>query len=659
MATKAVALVMFFFTTAEIMAATDVDQSCMAPLGMEDGRILNSQVSAYSSYTDNNNPATGAGRLNNGWAWRPSGTGTANWLQVSLYNTTLLTGLLTQGGNRASAKEFRVQYREEPVGNWMTYKNATTGENVVFSRPSEHSATVLHNFEPAVFLRYFRLRPVSYYGDSFRIRIELLGCESPTGTCDGPLGMEDGRITNTQLTASSVYNTDDNRFNPGNGAGRLYGRYPWRPSRNNVNQWLQIDLLERTTITNLISQGANSNVFVRTFVVTYRDDTTTAWQTYSSSDGDSTISRPESTTNTPVDHSFDPPIVARYFRINPKTWKGSIRMKVELLGCAGLPETTTAATTEMSTTTLLPTTSLPDTTILPTTILDTTTTIYNQHIDNHYPRYNHHIANHYPRYNHDIANHYPGYIHDIDNNYSRYKYNHHIADNYSRYNHHVVSNDPRYNHYIANHRPGHNYHVANIYSRYNDHIANNYSTYNHHIANNYSRYNHHFAKHCPGYNHGIAYNLPRHLHDIRRYIHDIANNYPRHSHDISNICFRYNHDIANDVTSRNNFQVTNHVTFRYNHYASNGVTSGYNQYPRYIHPITHHVTSGYNRYAAHNLHPGYNHQIADHDNLVYNHQPDEHVTSGCNNGIACRHNPGHNHHNPQRASLYFNYRTKP
>lgn len=37
--------------------------------------------------------------------------------------------------------------------------------------------------------------------------------------------------------------------------------------------------------------------------------------------------------NTPVGNVLNPPVVARYIKVHPKTWYGYIAMRVELYGC--------------------------------------------------------------------------------------------------------------------------------------------------------------------------------------------------------------------------------------------------------------------------------------------------------------------------------------
>jgi len=70
------------------------------------------------------------------------------------------------------------------------------------------------------------------------------------------LGIEDGRIPNSALTASTIYSAvcaaTFARLNLAAASGRVGS---WCVKTNNVNQWLQIDLGTPTTVTKVATQG--------------------------------------------------------------------------------------------------------------------------------------------------------------------------------------------------------------------------------------------------------------------------------------------------------------------------------------------------------------------------------------------------------------------
>ena len=80
-----------------------------------------------------------------------------------------------------------------------------------------------------------------------------------------PLGLEDGRIANALMSASSYYN---NNLGPWN--GRLQSRRSWSAKRNNRNQWLKVDLGAMARITGVATQGRQDRrQWVKTYSVSY------------------------------------------------------------------------------------------------------------------------------------------------------------------------------------------------------------------------------------------------------------------------------------------------------------------------------------------------------------------------------------------------------
>ena len=71
-----------------------------------------------------------------------------------------------------------------------------------------------------------------------------------------PIGIEDGRIQDSAMTASSIANNNHAanlaRLNLVAASGEVG---VWGAKVNNVNQWLQIDLGTPTTVTKVATQG--------------------------------------------------------------------------------------------------------------------------------------------------------------------------------------------------------------------------------------------------------------------------------------------------------------------------------------------------------------------------------------------------------------------
>ncbi|KAK3745700.1 hypothetical protein QZH41_007911 [Actinostola sp. cb2023] len=96
--------------------------------------------------------------------------------------------------------------------------------------------------------------------------------------CSKPFGMQDGRILNSQITASSSYSNDVAPWN-----GRLYsnlGSGAWAPSKATVGEYLQIDLGSKKTVYEVATQGRYSNYHRVTKYTLQYSDNGTLWANY-------------------------------------------------------------------------------------------------------------------------------------------------------------------------------------------------------------------------------------------------------------------------------------------------------------------------------------------------------------------------------------------
>ena len=86
--------------------------------------------------------------------------------------------------------------------------------------------------------------------------------------CVMPLGLEDKRVPNGHLTASTYYN-----YHLSPWYGRLNSIYSWSVRRNLVGQWFQVNFVELMRIKGVATQGRqNANQWVRSYTVTYSVD---------------------------------------------------------------------------------------------------------------------------------------------------------------------------------------------------------------------------------------------------------------------------------------------------------------------------------------------------------------------------------------------------
>ena len=84
----------------------------------------------------------------------------------------------------------------------------------------------------------------------------------PSGSwCNAALGMQNKRLRNNQITASSSYNRGLGTYR-----ARLIWPYAWCARVNNHNQWLRVDFKRLTKVTGIALQGrSNVNQWVTRF----------------------------------------------------------------------------------------------------------------------------------------------------------------------------------------------------------------------------------------------------------------------------------------------------------------------------------------------------------------------------------------------------------
>ena len=178
-----------------------------------------------------------------------------------------------------------------------------------------------------------------------------------------PLGMKDGTILDRQISASSERRL---YFGPANarlnfsGTGVRAGA--WVAGANDKNQWLQVDFGNETRVTEIDTQGQSSKLcpkcdqWVKNYTVSYSQDNVTFHQY--KEDGRVKVFQTElwlprtrsrviclfllsflkefqanSDRDPIVQNVLSPPVLARYIRIKPTNWSGSIAMRVEFRGC--------------------------------------------------------------------------------------------------------------------------------------------------------------------------------------------------------------------------------------------------------------------------------------------------------------------------------------
>ncbi|XP_048397435.1 coagulation factor V [Stegostoma tigrinum] len=316
-----------------------LSKACDYPLGMQSGSITDPQITA-SGNVDDWKPSLARlhnSNMINAWSAEKY-INEKLWIQVDLERPMVITELATQGASTMFVQNFiQTFFIEYSVDgeNWKYYNGNSRSYKQVFQGNCNATDVKFNRFNPPIVARYLKLNPVSFKVRP-TLRMELYGCE--IDFCSQPLGMKSGIIEDSQITASSYWSSWWGSWNPSLARLDLEGRInAWRSSKQNADQWLQVNFLKKKRISSIITQGVRSvttAMFVQTYAVHFSNDGE-IWLPYTDhQDGGEKIF----TANTDYYHHkksyINPPIFAKYIRIIPKTWYNDIALRVEFFGCA-------------------------------------------------------------------------------------------------------------------------------------------------------------------------------------------------------------------------------------------------------------------------------------------------------------------------------------
>ncbi|XP_038060404.1 lactadherin-like isoform X2 [Patiria miniata] len=194
------------------------------------------------------------------------------------------------------------------------------------------------------------LRPLYSQLDVFRDQLDVVkacahvSCctKAPTDVLEctevGPFGMEDGRIPDANITASSMWS---NRADHGPTRARLNLQAgmasAWcNDEASDPDPWIQVDMGSNVIITGVITQGrgdGNWPQWVTEFKVAYSDDGQD-WTNVTDDGSSAPMKFPgNSDKNTHVTTTFPKAFQARFLRILPTQHNTHSSMRFEVLGC--------------------------------------------------------------------------------------------------------------------------------------------------------------------------------------------------------------------------------------------------------------------------------------------------------------------------------------
>uniref|UniRef100_A0A8B9RBX7 Neuropilin n=1 Tax=Astyanax mexicanus TaxID=7994 RepID=A0A8B9RBX7_ASTMX len=151
--------------------------------------------------------------------------------------------------------------------------------------------------------------------------------------CSNAFGMESGHITDDQITASSSFS--DGRWTARQ--GRLnYGENAWTPAEDSNKEYIQVDLHFLKVLTGIATQGAISKETHKSYYVTaFKLEVSTNgedWMVYRHGKNHK-VFHANTDPSEVVLNRIPQPVLARFVRIRPQTWKNGIALRFELYGC--------------------------------------------------------------------------------------------------------------------------------------------------------------------------------------------------------------------------------------------------------------------------------------------------------------------------------------
>uniref|UniRef100_A0A8C6KDT0 receptor protein-tyrosine kinase n=1 Tax=Nothobranchius furzeri TaxID=105023 RepID=A0A8C6KDT0_NOTFU len=164
------------------VSSASLTAQCRYALGMEDGTIPDSDITASSAWSDSTEAKHG--RLSTGegdGAWCPAGPvfpSGSEYLQVDLHKLHFLALVGTQGRHadglgQEFARSYRLRYSRDGQ-KWITWKDRW-GQEVVSGNENTYDV-VLKDLGPPIVARMVRFYPLADRVMSVCLRVELYGC---------------------------------------------------------------------------------------------------------------------------------------------------------------------------------------------------------------------------------------------------------------------------------------------------------------------------------------------------------------------------------------------------------------------------------------------------------------------------------------------------
>ncbi|XP_015772540.1 PREDICTED: EGF-like repeat and discoidin I-like domain-containing protein 3 isoform X4 [Acropora digitifera] len=178
-------------------------KECQDALGMENGGLLDEQITASSELDGNSAAYQGRFNVNESvhgstvksGAWVAGTSDQSQWLQVDLFDEeSLISRVATQGRNQDVSRDiansqwverYKLQYSNDGR-DFEYYHEQGKSTAKEFTGNTDENSIVFHVLNPPVRARYIRFRPTAWH-QRISMRVELYGCCDSLSVivCDG------------------------------------------------------------------------------------------------------------------------------------------------------------------------------------------------------------------------------------------------------------------------------------------------------------------------------------------------------------------------------------------------------------------------------------------------------------------------------------------
>lgn len=248
--------------------------------------------------------------------WIAGNTGQNEWLQVALDRVTEIGAIATQGHPGGHfTRTYRIRYSLDGT-EWTTYSDQAAGGPKEFNGNYDGQTVVVNRFARPFLARFLRVEPLESSYNWPTLRLELYAVANEQWMGGQPLGITDGKVPNSAMTASSAHGNNWEYHGPQH--GRLWGGGPWGgwiPQWNSAGQWIQVDFGKEVAVGSIATQGRrDGSYWMTSYFLAYSQDGNT-WKSYTEGGLRKLLPGNTEAYSQVKKNTLSEPFLARYVRI--------------------------------------------------------------------------------------------------------------------------------------------------------------------------------------------------------------------------------------------------------------------------------------------------------------------------------------------------------